>query len=86
MRRSYEVLTEGLDMIGPVAIEKRLPHVPIPNTTVKRFLADGTALRVRESRSLPDFFFSSGCSTVPIPIEGHSQAVSFLQIVLKIRF
>ena len=57
MRRSYEVLTEGLDMIGPVAIEKRLPHVPIPNTTVKRFLADGTALRVRESRSLPDFFF-----------------------------
>ena len=54
MRRSYEVLTEGLDMIGPVAIEKRLPHVPIPNTTVKRFLADGTALRVRESRSLPD--------------------------------
>ena len=31
-------------------------HVPIPNTTVKRFIADGTAACPWESRSLPAFF------------------------------
>ena len=31
-------------------------HVPIPNTTVKRFFADGTAACPWESRSLPGFF------------------------------
>ena len=31
-------------------------HVPIPNTTVKRFFADGTAACPWESRSLPAFF------------------------------
>ena len=33
-------------------------HVPIPNTTVKRFIADGTAACPWESRSLPGFFLS----------------------------
>ena len=33
-----------------------VPPVPIPNTEVKPFCADGTAL-LRESRSLPGFFF-----------------------------
>ena len=32
------------------------PPVSIPNTEVKPSSADGTALRVRESRTLPDFF------------------------------
>ena len=31
-------------------------HVPIPNTIVKRARDDGTALRVWESSSTPDFF------------------------------
>ena len=31
--------------------------VPIPNTEVKRSRADGTAVRPRESRSLPAFFY-----------------------------
>ena len=34
-------------------------HVPIPNTTVKRFIADGTAACPWESRSLPGFFVHS---------------------------
>ena len=33
------------------------PPVPIPNTKVKHLLADGTAVRPWESRSLPGFFF-----------------------------
>ena len=33
--------------------------VPIPNTEVKRSRADGTAVRPRESRSLPAFFLFS---------------------------
>lgn len=33
-------------------------HVPIPNTIVKRARDDGTALRVWESSSTPDFFFA----------------------------
>ena len=37
-------------------------HVPIPNTTVKRFIADGTAACPWESRSLPGFFCPSHCS------------------------
>ena len=32
--------------------------VPIPNTEVKRSRADGTAVRPRESRSLPAFFIA----------------------------
>ena len=32
------------------------PPVPIPNTKVKHLLADGTAVRPWESRSLPGFF------------------------------
>ena len=32
--------------------------VPIPNTEVKRSRADGTAVRPRESRSLPAFFYA----------------------------
>ena len=31
--------------------------VPIPNTTVKRFFANGTAVRLWESRSSPGLFF-----------------------------
>ena len=34
------------------------PPVPIPNTKVKHLLADGTAVRPWESRSLPGFFIS----------------------------
>ena len=37
-------------------------HVPIPNTTVKRFIADGTAACPWESRSLPGFFCPFHCS------------------------
>lgn len=33
--------------------------VPIPNTTVKRFFANGTAVRLWESRSSPGLFLSS---------------------------
>ena len=33
------------------------PPVPIPNTKVKHLLADGTAVRPWESRSLPGFLF-----------------------------
>ena len=33
--------------------------VPIPNTTVKRFFANGTAVRLWESRSSPGFFLLS---------------------------
>ena len=33
------------------------PPVPIPNTKVKHLLADGTAVRPWESRSLPGFFY-----------------------------
>ena len=37
-------------------------HVPIPNTTVKRFIADGTAACPWERRSLPGFFCPFHCS------------------------
>ncbi len=33
--------------------------VPIPNTEVKRFISDGTGVFLRESRSLPVFYFIS---------------------------
>ena len=49
------------DKTVPVAMREGEIPVPIPNTTVKTFAADGTMLETAwESRRLPGLFYDNG--------------------------
>ena len=51
----YSVIKQKLDKIFPVAMRSGDTPVPIPNTMVKTWAADGTMLETAwESRWLPD--------------------------------
>ena len=56
-------------------------HVPIPNTTVKHSIADGTGSRIRESRSLPGFFCPFGKIFFPCNSFEATDVAFFIEIL-----
>ena len=61
------------DKTVPVAMREGEIPVPIPNTTVKTFAADGTMLETAwESRRLPGLFYKILPGLIAQPVRAHA--------------